>query len=91
MVGASAPTGEPPINEYKGFEKFGELAKRYNRPFRQIIWVCCFVLAFVACLTNWIPCFAENTAVKWFLGFMATDMGVYNIGRSVEKLKKNTL
>ena len=71
-------------------EKVLILIKNYQRPVRTILWSVLITIAFLVCLFSTKPC-NEGFITEAILLAMFTDMGVYTISRTIEKLKnKNT-
>lgn len=59
--------------------------KKYQRPFRTVLWTILIALAFVGCL--FFNTCNESRFVETILIAMFTDMGIYTVGRTIEKIK----
>lgn len=68
-------------------EKTFEIIKKYQRPLRTVLWAILIAIAFIACLFSKNPC-NDGFITEIILIAMFTDMGIYTISRTVEKLKQ---
>lgn len=67
-------------------EKILQLIKNYQRPVRTVIWTLLIIVAFIACLFTDKPC-NEGFITEAILIAMFSDMGIYTVSRTIEKIK----
>lgn len=62
-----------------------DILKNYQRPTRMIIWVIIISISYLACFFGKIKGTIDPIAETMLLG-MYTDLGVYGVSRTVEKI-----